>query len=175
MKYIASLNDQNDLNTLHPYVRVKVQRLMEAMSDAGFPCTIVHAMRSMRTQAELYSQGRTKPGAIVTNAKPGQSYHNYGLAVDLLPLVCAKDRNWAPDHQAWQVLGALAKAMGFTWGGAWNDKPHVEYHKQVHHTQLRKWLDEGTMDSVWAHMDQIFRPNQPPRQSTITNANIHAR
>jgi peptidoglycan L-alanyl-D-glutamate endopeptidase CwlK len=40
--------------------------------------------RSKKEQNELYAQGRSKPGQVVTNAKAGQSYHNYGLAVDFV-------------------------------------------------------------------------------------------
>jgi hypothetical protein len=43
-------------------------------------------MRSMEEQAALYAKGRTQPGKIVTQAKPGTSYHNHGLAFDWVPL-----------------------------------------------------------------------------------------
>jgi len=40
----------------------------------------------MEEQAALYAIGRTAPGKIVTKARPGESYHNHGLAYDWAPL-----------------------------------------------------------------------------------------
>ncbi|MED0738884.1 M15 family metallopeptidase, partial [Aneurinibacillus thermoaerophilus] len=72
------LNDQN----LHPVV---AQRGWEVVFEAwqrGIYVLITQGYRSIAEQNELYAQGRTKPGKIVTNAKGGTSYHNYGLALD---------------------------------------------------------------------------------------------
>ena len=41
-----------------------------------------YTYRSFDEQNHLYAQGRTKPGKIVTYAKGGQSYHNFGLAFE---------------------------------------------------------------------------------------------
>ena len=48
---------------------------------------ITQSIRTFEESAQLYAQGRTIPGAKVTNAKPGQSYHNYGLAIDFVIIV----------------------------------------------------------------------------------------
>ena len=42
----------------------------------------ISSFRSPDEQAKLYAQGRTEPGVIVTYAKPGLSFHNYGIASD---------------------------------------------------------------------------------------------
>ncbi|MBQ6458768.1 MAG: M15 family metallopeptidase, partial [Exiguobacterium sp.] len=91
--------------------------------------------RSAKEQNAVYAQGRSEPGRVVTNAKAGQSYHNYGLAVDFViihnnkadyDLNTDRNRNDIPD---WQELGELGKALGFEWGGDWNsfpDYPHLQ-------------------------------------------------
>jgi peptidoglycan L-alanyl-D-glutamate endopeptidase CwlK len=53
--------------------------------DKIFPITVIFGVRTVAEQDALYAQGRTKPGKIVTNAKGGQSAHNFGLAVDIGP------------------------------------------------------------------------------------------
>jgi hypothetical protein len=47
---------------------------------------LIYCRRTMEEQAKLYAKGRTSGGRIVTKAKPGQSFHNYGLAFDWVPL-----------------------------------------------------------------------------------------
>jgi peptidoglycan L-alanyl-D-glutamate endopeptidase CwlK len=87
----------------------------------------------MDEQAALYAQGRTTPGRIVTNAKPGQSAHNYGLAIDIVPLVNGKP-DWTGDDAVWQQVGKLGMAAGLEWLGA----PHSEFVEQAHF-QLPNW------------------------------------
>ncbi|SVE43245.1 uncharacterized protein METZ01_LOCUS496099, partial [marine metagenome] len=43
---------------------------------------VVHTLRTYAEQDDLYEQGRTEPGKIVTNARGGKSWHNFGLAID---------------------------------------------------------------------------------------------
>ena len=66
--------------TMHPKVRFEVLHLFKKCFKQGLRIRIVQAYRTFAEQNELYAQGRTKPGPIVTNAKGGLSNHNYGLA-----------------------------------------------------------------------------------------------
>lgn len=130
---------------LHPKVRVEVAALIDKI-EAGLPkhlaIRIVEHFRSIEYQNELYAKGRTKPGSIVTNAKGGSSYHNYGLAVDFAILV-DKDGNGTYDELSWDIkkdndkdgtadwLEAVKifEAAGWEWGGKWSsikDYPHVQ-------------------------------------------------
>ena len=59
--------------------------------------------RSDKEQNDFYAQGRTKPGVIVTNAKAGQSYHNYGLAVDICLLI-DRDKNGTFEEASWSTV-----------------------------------------------------------------------
>lgn len=133
------------INGLHPKL---VPIAMAAFTEASKRLTgssilrIAYGLRSYAEQSNLYAQGRTKPGKIVTNSKPGFSYHNYGLAVDIVLLI-DKDGNGTFESASWDTLKdfdgdkmadwmevvSVFKAAGFKWGGDFNslkDYPHFE-------------------------------------------------
>ena len=97
---------------------------------------IVQGYRTFAEQAAIYAQGRTKPGKIVSNASPGSSYHNYGLAIDFALLVDGKEiswdtaKDWDGDRVAdWMEVVKVFKAAGWIWGGDFKsikDMPHLE-------------------------------------------------
>lgn len=113
---------------LHPVVRDLALKLQESiLQKHNVRILYTQGYRSNEYQDSLYEQGRSKPGKIVTNSKGGHSYHNYGLAVDFVPLVNGK--------AAWNridlfdLAGKEALKIGFSWGGNWKkfvDKPHLE-------------------------------------------------
>lgn len=147
--------DSRKLEDLHPRVRAMAQRLLDDARRAGIPLTVTFTLRSMETQAALYAQGRTKPGAIVTNARPGYSYHNFGLALDVVPTELLALPKWGdtPAHQKltealWARVGAIGKAIGFRWGGDFRsikDRPHFEWSGTLALADLRagKTIDVG--------------------------------
>lgn len=114
------------LGTLHPKVRTDFKQFIEdAEEGLNITLRISQALRTMEEQQSLYDLGRTKSGSIVTNAKPGSSYHNYGLAVDLVVMVDGK-LDWNYDMGK---LVTYAIKHGIAWGGNWKkfkDKPHFE-------------------------------------------------
>ena len=125
------------LEGLHPVVKQKAEQLIERSFSAGVPILITQGFRSIEYQNELYAQGRSKPGKIVTNAKGGRSFHNYGLAVDfalLLPDGMNVSWDTARDgdrdgQRDWYEVAAIGKKLGFEWGGDWErfiDMPHLQ-------------------------------------------------
>lgn len=113
---------------IHPKLQLKVNELKQAMSDRGWTVDMFEGYRSFERQQQLYNQGRTTPGKIVTHAKPGQGLHNYGLAADMVFKVDGK-WSWA-ERLPWKVLGEEGKKLGLTWGGDFKkikDFPHMEY------------------------------------------------
>jgi peptidoglycan L-alanyl-D-glutamate endopeptidase CwlK len=75
------------IKLLHPKLRDEAIEMYDEIIAAltGFAaCRFAYTLRTFAEQDGLYAQGRSKPGAIVTNAKGGQSYHNYGLAIDIV-------------------------------------------------------------------------------------------
>jgi peptidoglycan L-alanyl-D-glutamate endopeptidase CwlK len=130
---------------LHPSVRDEVIELITRV-EKGFPANIavriVQGLRTIEEQNALYAKGRTAPGSIVTNAKGGSSYHNYGLAIDFAILV-GKDGNSTYDEVSWDIkkdndkdgvadwleVVKVFEAAGWEWGGRWSsikDYPHVQ-------------------------------------------------
>ena len=79
--------NSRDFDKLRPRTREKAIAFQTACREAGLPVLIYQTLRDAEYQDQLYAQGRTKPGKIVTNAKGGQSYHEYGVAFDFVPLV----------------------------------------------------------------------------------------
>lgn len=118
---------------LQPLLREFLARCLAAGLDILVTCTY----RSNAEQAELFAQGRTKPGARVTNALPGQSRHNdmqagkpASSAFDIVPLVLGKPM-WDSKHPAWQKAGEIGENLGLEWAGRW-----VSF-KEFPHFQLR--------------------------------------
>ncbi len=111
--------------TIQPLVQRQADKIVSEMARLGHPVRIVQGYRSIEEQNRLYEQGRTTAGAIVTNAKGGQSFHNYGVAVDFVFI----KEGWNATDTLWQLLGKVGKAQGFEWGGDWQgfvDRPHFE-------------------------------------------------
>jgi peptidoglycan L-alanyl-D-glutamate endopeptidase CwlK len=130
---------------LHPKIRDEVKALI-TKAEQGFPANIAvrvaQGLRTFEEQNALYAQGRTKSGSIITNAKGGQSYHNYGLAIDFC-LLLDKDGNGTYDQDSWDIkkdndkdgtadwleVVRVFEAAGYEWGGKWSsikDYPHVQ-------------------------------------------------
>lgn len=110
---------------LQPLVARQADKVVEAMAMLGHPVRIVEGYRTPERQDELYAQGRTTPGRVVTNAKGNESAHNFGVAVDFI----FKNGGYNAPEELWQTLGSVMKSQGFTWGGDWKsfpDKPHGE-------------------------------------------------
>lgn len=120
------------LGKLEPRMQGLARELLERAHAAGYAITLTDGFRSDQAQEELYAQGRTKPGAIATNARAGESPHNYGAAIDFAFLVNGKldsDRSWA-DDQPWEAVARIGESLGLKWGGAFGigkgDKVHFE-------------------------------------------------
>ena len=109
--------------------------ICEALKGSAI-CRFSHTLRTFAEQDKLYAQ-RPK----VTNAKGGQSYHNYGLAIDIVLLKDA-DKNGTFETASWQTnvdfdgdgiadwmeVVAIFKRYGWDWGGDWKftDMPHFQ-------------------------------------------------
>lgn len=136
---IKNANKRLNVSGMRLDVASKTRNVIKKMYDKGIYIGIAQGYRSAAEQNALYAQGRTKKGAIVTNAKGGQSNHNYGCAVDLF--IYAHD---GKSVVAWEPPSEVVKAMkaeGFKWGGDWKgfvDKPHFELYNRVDGEKLPK-------------------------------------
>lgn len=110
---------------VQPLVLRQAKKVIDEMNMLGLPVRINEGYRSWERQDQLYAQGRTMPGNIVTNARGGQSLHNYGVAIDF---VFVREGYNAPESH-WQTLGQVVRKNGFEWGGDWKgfvDRPHAQ-------------------------------------------------
>ncbi|MFF2496910.1 peptidoglycan-binding protein [Peribacillus sp. NPDC058075] len=135
---------------INPVVKASALVMVERAYNEGITVQISEGYRSLEEQAALYGQGRVysyngknysnlaKP--IVTNAKPGQSYHNFGLAIDFFIVSEDGKRAIWTVNAKWQRVAAIGKDLGFEWGGDWSsfkDYPHLEMTGGLSYTQLQ--------------------------------------
>lgn len=120
------------LEDLHPLVQAKARLMIEKCRQAGIDLMVTSTYRDLASQDALYAQGRTVPGNRVTNARAGQSFHNYRVAFDVVPVINGKPC-WdtsGPSGQMWQQVGAIGKSCGLQWAGDWKtfpEFPHFQY------------------------------------------------
>ena len=109
---------------LNPEVKAMAARTVAAMQEEGLEPYVFEGYRSFQRQNELFAKGG------VTKARGGQSWHNYGLAVDIVFWNSSHNGPSWDDGFDWSRVGHHGKAQGFTaWGGDWGwDMPHLEYH-----------------------------------------------
>jgi peptidoglycan LD-endopeptidase CwlK len=153
------------LKLVHPELSLRAYKLDGLLTPDGIHIRVVRGLATSAEQEAIYEQGRTAPGVIVTNAKPGYSAHNFGYAFDASP----DDPNfpaWHPDWNArdgrWKDLLAKALQCGLAEGALWRsvqpDCPHF-YLREMPATPgdiLRSILAGGTIEDVFAEIDQVL-------------------
>ena len=116
------------INDLVPELQSLCIHFIEACHKAGIDLIITSTYRDFEAQDALYAQGRTTGGKRVTNAKSGESMHNYRVAFDFVPLVNGKPC-W-DDTKLFEHCGTIAELCGLEWGGRWksfHDTPHCQW------------------------------------------------
>jgi peptidoglycan LD-endopeptidase CwlK len=108
-----------------PQLAALVRQLYERLAVENITIRVTQAVRTWADQDKLYAQGRTLPGKIVTNAKGGESWHNYGCAVDMAPMDDGIP-DWNLSHPAWARIVAVGQSLGMVDGISWKDEPHFE-------------------------------------------------
>lgn len=105
------------IEDLLPPVQILCRLFIGECNSRGIDVIITSTYRDHESQAALYAQGRTVPGKKVTNAKPGQSYHNWRVAFDFVPIVNGKAA-WN-DLALFTRCGEIAESVGLEWAGRW--------------------------------------------------------
>jgi peptidoglycan L-alanyl-D-glutamate endopeptidase CwlK len=111
---------------MNPVFRDKLRATLVDLVEQGFSPEIFEGTRSFARQEELYAQGRRGiPGeSTVTGAEGGESWHQYGLAADI---VHQGSNKWR-ESDLWDALGEAGERQGLYWGGNFGDRPHLEFH-----------------------------------------------
>lgn len=148
-----------DINDLVPEMRSLANRVVDLCAEGGVKLLIYTTLRTLEEQAKLYRRSRTTSqiqwkinqlnnkgfdfladildgvgpqpdGSHVTNAGPGESWHNYGRAFDAVPLVNGQAAwNVGRFKDLWQIYGNSVESIGLEWGGNWTsfkDYPHCQ-------------------------------------------------
>lgn len=165
---------RNRIGTLYPQIQALAYRVLEDVYNmTKRKINVTEGLRSFDQQLACYQLGRelqcgrwvvTNPGRIVTNAKPGLSWHCYGLAFD-----CA----WAGQDPyltneikinrdvLWNTYGKVGQSHGFRWGGDFhlingvNDLPHLEMSFGLTIEQALELYEYGGLKAVWLFIDKI--------------------
>ncbi len=112
-----------ELIALHPYFRDKIIELIQICKSKGIELAVVETFRTRSKQNEYKSMGKK-----YTRSGGGSSKHQYGLAVDLVPIV---DSVAVWDNTLlWRKIGVAGEKLGLRWGGRWKkpyDPGHFEW------------------------------------------------
>lgn len=151
-EYLKEAFKRNKSNQTHPEVHKRAVELIRRCWAEDVFIVFTDGLRTMEDQAVIYGKGRASfiyngkqygnpKVSRVSNAKPGDSMHNYALALDFV--TCdgyGKNIDWVVG-QKWKRAAAIAKGLGFVWGGDWKsfyDAPHIEYNGGLTISQIAK-------------------------------------
>ena len=134
---------ERNIATLEPRARTVARDWLARCLAEGINVKVISGLRTYEEQAALYAKGRTAPGPKVTNARPGYSWHNFGVAWDFVVF----DANGQPlwDNPLMDRCGKIGEQLGLEWGGRWKfqDKPHLQLTTGLTLAQARHRLEDG--------------------------------
>lgn len=116
------------LSLVYPGLAQKVRDMAAQLEEEAIDIRVTQGLRTMEEQDALYAKGRTASGAIVTNAKAGTSWHNFGLAVDVAPLT-PRGIDWNTSDPVWSRIVGVGVFFGLVAGAEWRtfpDWPHFQ-------------------------------------------------
>jgi peptidoglycan L-alanyl-D-glutamate endopeptidase CwlK len=122
---------------LDPDVRALCDRHLALCLLEGIVLRVTDGYRSVKEQAAIWQVGRDEDGnvvderAVLTRARPGCSWHNWGRAYDVCIVRFPGDVTPKNVYDGpWGRVGAIGESLGLTWGGHFkniHDDPHFEY------------------------------------------------
>ena len=159
-----------DKNLLYQPFADQLRDLESRLSAAKLPFNLFMGLRTFEDQDALYDQGRTKPGQIVTNARGGDSWHNYGLAADyVLDGQTEKPGiQWSWDIRAdlnadrrndWLQMAEIAVSCGLEAGYFWKkfpDAPHMQNRYGLTLAEIKEiYRTSHSLKAVWSELKSI--------------------
>lgn len=142
------------LSLICPVVADRVRLLYESLKQEGIEIRVTQALRSWNEQDALFHK---RPP--VTKARGGYSWHNFGLAVDVVPDIDGTDANFTPDwnvnHPSWRRIHQLGESLGFVCGADFRtfpDWPHLQMTGRFPVTpndEARQIFKDAGMEAVW--------------------------
>lgn len=161
------------LNDLVPEMKIKAENVRNKCRLNGVDILIYYTLRSLKEQAILYRQswmdssviqtkidslkakgfdflakilvevGPQKYTGWVTSAAPGESWHNYGMAIDAVPLKDGQPLwSYEGNEKEWNIYGEAAEEEGLCWGGRWSKKDYPHAQLMMVNNPLRLYTPE---------------------------------
>jgi peptidoglycan L-alanyl-D-glutamate endopeptidase CwlK len=158
-------DQEEKLSQLYPPFADQLREFILAARKVGMPVALFEGLRTMERQKQLYSEGRDAEGhiidraKIVTDAPPGMTFHNYGVAGDVVFVGTSQGPHWAYSWDSkwpWKKLGELGQSMGLEAGMFWPkfpDEPHFEIRYGYAEHELLALLSQGGLPAVWKALD----------------------
>lgn len=122
----ADERSERNIATLEPVTAKLAREHLRRLASEGLNFKVTSGTRTFAEQNALFAKGRTQGGSKVTNARAGQSWHNYGVAYDIT-LFSGKNPIW--DSPKYDRAGEVGRELGLEWGGDWKrfkDRPHFQ-------------------------------------------------
>lgn len=162
------------IGKLYPGLRPIANRvLQDVFIQTRRKMNVVQGLRSFEDQLAVYSQGRqlqgdtwvvVDRGKIVTNARPGLSWHCYGLAFDCAwmgadPYLLSEDEGIR--DQLWKSYEDVVRSHGMKAGADFHlingvdDIPHAELTYGLTIAQALELYNHGGLQGVWAYCDHL--------------------
>jgi len=132
--------NSRSLDELLPVAKERVEQFLQLCKESDIDLLVTSTYRDHESQQALYEQGRTTAGKVVTNAKAGDSWHNWRCAVDVVPLINGKP-NWDGSDPVWTKIGELGEQAGLEWAGRWKtfkELAHFQYTGGLTLTDLKE-------------------------------------
>jgi len=126
---LGAFDERSERNcrTLHPKAQELARKFLTAVRSAGIDVRIISGTRSYMEQNGLFKRGRfgNAPPKI-TNARGGQSNHNFGIAWDV---GIFENGNYLQESPLYDTIASIGVVPGIEWGGDWKtfkDRPHYQ-------------------------------------------------
>jgi len=146
--------NQQKLSQIFPPLANRIRILVEAARLGGMNLAVYKGFRSIERQNYLHSIGRTihLDRKTVTGKRGGGSWHNYGLACDLV----FKTPGWNWNRKLpWERMGPIGVGMKLRWGGNFKsffDGPHFQLTGGLTIAQAKQLNEAGGIRAVWAEV-----------------------
>jgi peptidoglycan L-alanyl-D-glutamate endopeptidase CwlK len=178
--------DRNILSYVHPIVAQKGEMVLDKCASSGIQMGVCSGLRDFKIQHDLFIKGRIlKNGiwvpvdpinhkGIVTNSDAGDSFHNYGLAIDCVldsnPFKPGLQPTWDDFRDSnkdsvndWDTYGEIAMELGFSWGRYFpglKDIPHIQYTAGLTLKQIKFIYNASGMSGVWETITQLHNEHE---------------
>lgn len=168
MKWVTDKSTAHKLLQVHPELAFRWTLVADEMFRMeGKQIKVVEGLRPFEMQLEYYKKGRTlingvwtvtDRSKIITNSRPGEGLHCYGLAIDTAFLgkdPYLQDIPRFESERIWNVFGRMVNKHGMTWGGTWNksevpiDRTHCEMKFGLSTSQIQMIFEKKVIEGVF--------------------------